>query len=102
MAAGITEKQLLSQSTTKNKRQIPCYKWNTVRNAKWFNETLVSAYCAITSPHQVKYLSMTGAKHYPGGHHTTLFLHDLVYFILEKKVVHKHMYFQVMISSVSH
>ena len=73
----------------KNKiKQIPCYERNKVRNIKWFNETLVSAYCAITSPLQVKYLSMTGTKHHPGGHHVTLFLNDFSYISFWKKTGH--------------
>lgn len=52
--------------------QFPYYKRITVRNDKLFNEALVSVYNLITPPHQVKYLSMSGAKHYSGGHHPTL------------------------------
>ena len=72
--------KILSKSTTKqntppkknnNKKQTK--KRNTVKNGKWFYATLVSASCTITSSHQMKYLSMTRAKHHPGGHHATLF-----------------------------
>ena len=76
-------------------KKLPCYKQNTVKNCKLFNETLVSAYFAMTSPHQVKYLSMTGAQHHPGGHHATLFVNEILYVSFWKKVVHKHMYFQI-------
>ena len=42
-------------------KKILEYKRNTVRNDYWFNETLVSTYCAIISPHKVKYLPMTSS-----------------------------------------
>ena len=61
------------QQQQQQKEQIPSYKRNTVRSSKYFNETLVSAYCAITSPHPVTYLSVTGAEYHPSCRHATLF-----------------------------
>ena len=66
----------------KNTEQIRCYKRNTVKKYKSFNDTLVLVYCVIIS-HQ----TMTRKKHPSGGPHTTLFLNEFQYIsFFEKKL----------------
>lgn len=77
--------RITTNTMNKKKMQIPYYKRNAVKNGMLFNEEIVSANCSMTSPHQLKYLSMTGTKDHPGDHHPILFSSDSWYIRLVQK-----------------